>query len=221
MWAVASLVLGIFSFMCIPFLGGVLAIVFAAIAKKRIKESEGDLGGSGLATAGLVLGIVNLSILLICAAILIPWTLINIGETRTVTRTVDIQGAERVTAELDMRSGNLDVGGGADELFEGIFTYNVKKWEPEVDYHIDHGQGLLTVEQGGGRWTPCFWSVRNDWEIKFKNGVPLDLVANTSSGNSTFDLRPLSLLSLDINSSSGSVEADLSGSMPDLRRVSV
>ena len=220
-WAVVSLILGVLSFMCIPFLGGVLAIVFGAIAKSRIKRSKGKLGGSGLATAGLVLGIVNLSILIVIAAIMVPWTLVNIGETRTITRTVAVQGAERVTAELDMRSGSMNVEGGADDLFEGTFTYNIKRWEPEIDYSINRGQGLLTVKQGGGWWIPTFWFIRNDWEIKLKNSVPLDLVATISSGDSTFDLKSLSLLSLDINSSSGSVNADLSGDLPDLRRVSI
>lgn len=61
--AVASLVLGIIGVVTCPLLIlSVLAIVFGALARKRIKASGGQLGGKGQATAGLVLGIVGLLI---------------------------------------------------------------------------------------------------------------------------------------------------------------
>jgi len=220
-WAIASLVLGILSFMCIPFIGAVLAIVFGIIAKNGIKRSKGELGGSGLATAGLVLGIVNLSFLLIFAVAAVPWFIINIGRTETVTRTVAAQGAQSVTADLEIDSGSLHVGGGAGDMFEGTFTYNIKKWEPEIDYGVRGDVGELSVQQGGGWWIPTFWFIRNDWEIDFSNNMPLDLSANLSSGDGVFDLKTLSLHTLDVNASSGDVSVDLSGDMPDLRRVSL
>jgi hypothetical protein len=52
--AVASFVL---SLLWLGGLGAVLAVIFAAIGKKQIRES--GQGGSGLATAGLVIGIVG------------------------------------------------------------------------------------------------------------------------------------------------------------------
>ncbi len=84
-WAVASLVLGILSFMCLPFIAAAVAIVFGAIAKSGIKRSRGEMGGSGMATAGIVLGVVNLALLLIFAAALVPWIVINIGRPRPST----------------------------------------------------------------------------------------------------------------------------------------
>lgn len=50
-WAVAALVLGVVG----AFL---LAVVVGLIAKKKIRESNGKLGGDGLATAGIALGAV-------------------------------------------------------------------------------------------------------------------------------------------------------------------
>ena len=57
-WAKASLIMGILGLTFLPIVGGVLAIVFARIAKKQILHT--DLEGDGLATAGQTLGIVSL-----------------------------------------------------------------------------------------------------------------------------------------------------------------
>jgi|SRR5687768_10768732 len=58
--AVASLVLGI---LWIYWIGSILAVVFGAVARKQITESNGAQSGGGLATAGLVLGLVGLGTL--------------------------------------------------------------------------------------------------------------------------------------------------------------
>lgn len=57
--AIASLVLGI---LWIWGLGSLLAVIFATVSKNQIRASRGHQGGSGLATAGLVLGIIGLAI---------------------------------------------------------------------------------------------------------------------------------------------------------------
>jgi hypothetical protein len=54
---VASLVLGL---LWIAGLGSLLAVIFGGVAKRQIRESNGRQGGLGMATAGIVLGIVGL-----------------------------------------------------------------------------------------------------------------------------------------------------------------
>jgi hypothetical protein len=218
-WAVASLILGILSWLCLPFAAAVLAVVFAILAKKEVKRGEGRVTGSGLATAGLVLGIVNLAILFIFAAIWIPWAIINIGETRTVNRTVNLEGAETVVAEFDIHDGSLQIDGGTNRLMRGEFTYNVDKWEPDIDYSVRGGTGELSVKQGGGWWLPVFWTAESEWKIELNEDVPIDLTADLSSGEGDFNLSSLSLLSVDIDTSSGSTNADISGEQPSLREV--
>jgi len=218
-WAVASLVLGILSFMCLPFIAAVVAVVFGAIAKSGIKRSRGETGGSGLATAGIVLGVINLALLLIFAAALVPYIVLNIGETETINRSVALQGAQSVSADLEMDSGNLNVSGGAGSMFEGTFTYNIKRWEPEIDYGVRQDVGELSVRQGGDWWIPAFWFIHNDWDIRFANSVPLDITATLSSGDGDFDLKSLALRSLNADASSGDLGVDLSGDKPELRRV--
>ncbi len=51
--AIASLVLGLVGLLLLPLPCGILAIVFSVVSKKKIK--------SGMATAGLVLGIIDIA----------------------------------------------------------------------------------------------------------------------------------------------------------------
>jgi hypothetical protein len=55
--ATASLVTGITSIVCCGPLMGVPAIVLGLVSRNRIAQSSGTLGGRGLATAGMALGI--------------------------------------------------------------------------------------------------------------------------------------------------------------------
>jgi hypothetical protein len=54
--AIASLVLGICSFLCLGFLTGIPAIILGALGLVKIEQSRGDLKGKGMAIAGIVMG---------------------------------------------------------------------------------------------------------------------------------------------------------------------
>lgn len=65
--AVASLVLGLIGILFLPCRGiglitSVLAIIFGVISSRSIKSSRGTETGSGMAIAGLVLGIVSVAL---------------------------------------------------------------------------------------------------------------------------------------------------------------
>ncbi len=72
--AVASLILGILSFLCLSILAGIPAIILGHISKSNIRKSMGRLKGGGMATAGLIMGYISVSAIpiLIIAAIAIP-----------------------------------------------------------------------------------------------------------------------------------------------------
>jgi hypothetical protein len=60
--AIASLVVGIISLTCAGYLGivlGPMALIFATKARTRIERSGGWIKGSGIATAGIVLGVIG------------------------------------------------------------------------------------------------------------------------------------------------------------------
>jgi hypothetical protein len=218
--AIAALILSIFSFMCLPILGAALAIVFGLLARGEIKRSQGKLGGRGMALAGIILGFANMVILFILAAIFISLAIFRVGETQTVNRAVQAQGAKSLAASLEIRNGNLNVDGGAGDIFEGSFTFNVKGWQPAIDYSLNDGEGDLTVTQGDSKF-PGLWRTRNDWQVKFNDSFPLDLSAGISSADARFRLDTLPVTSLIVDNSSGNVITDLSGNKPDLTRVKI
>jgi hypothetical protein len=57
--ATTSLVLGIISLVMCGFLTGIPAMILGRQAKREIRESNGQLGGDGLATAGFVTGLIG------------------------------------------------------------------------------------------------------------------------------------------------------------------
>jgi hypothetical protein len=72
--AIVALVLGVISFMGLFFIAGVGAIATGHLARREIRASGGQVSGGGLATAGLVLGYINvlLSILGLIGLCLLP-----------------------------------------------------------------------------------------------------------------------------------------------------
>ena len=67
--AVASLVLGILSWVVLPVLGAIGAIVCGHMARRDIRASRGALGGDGMAVTGLVLGYAHLVVMLIAVVV--------------------------------------------------------------------------------------------------------------------------------------------------------
>lgn len=71
--AVVSLVLGIASYVVIPLIGAIGAIITGNLARKEIRQNPSTLTGEGLAQWGMILGWVNigLSVVGMCLAFLI------------------------------------------------------------------------------------------------------------------------------------------------------
>ncbi|MDH5507439.1 MAG: DUF4190 domain-containing protein, partial [Anaerolineae bacterium] len=71
--AIVSLVSGIAGWSVVPFFGAVVAIITGHMAKREIRESNQEVGGGGLALAGLILGYgcLGAALLVACGAIII------------------------------------------------------------------------------------------------------------------------------------------------------
>lgn len=69
--AMVSMIAGIIGWVLAPLLGSLVAIVTGHMAKREIRESAGRIEGDGMATAGLVLGYLQLvpALLCICAIV--------------------------------------------------------------------------------------------------------------------------------------------------------
>ena len=69
--AIASLVLSIVALVtCLIFLG-IPAVIFGYMAKKNIRESRGTIGGDPLATAGLIIGWIEIGLMILFIIIFI------------------------------------------------------------------------------------------------------------------------------------------------------
>ena len=70
--AILSTISGAASFFVVPFIGAIAALITGYMAKSEIKKSNGMVEGEGFATAGIVMGWINigLSIMVCCLIIL-------------------------------------------------------------------------------------------------------------------------------------------------------
>lgn len=60
--AMVSLGAGILGFLCLPFIGSIVAIITGFMQKGKIKSNPAEYGGAGLAKAGTILGFVALAL---------------------------------------------------------------------------------------------------------------------------------------------------------------
>lgn len=82
--AIASLVLGV---LWIYWLGSILALIFGYLAKKEIRNAKEQLDGNGLATAGIVLGWVGISTMVLMIGIVIIAALVDTQQHKTTPNT--------------------------------------------------------------------------------------------------------------------------------------
>lgn len=132
------------------------------------------------------------------------------GEVFTLDRTVELDGAREVRAEIDMGAGILTVSDGAPALMEAEFIYNITAWEPQVSYEVTGSTGLLEVRQpqlpdinlGNNRY---------EWDLQFAGDVPLDLQVRLGAGQYDLRLQGLTLSNLDVQVGAGRATIDISG----------
>jgi len=70
-FAIASLICSIAGWFLVPFIGGVLGVIFGHIARREIRQSQGWKSGDGLALAGLIIGYIHITLVVLAVAALI------------------------------------------------------------------------------------------------------------------------------------------------------
>jgi len=138
---------------------------------------------------------------------------VEVGELRTERRSVEVENAESVKVNLRLAVGELDVGGAAEDprLMEADFAYNVAAWEPGVDYEVVGDSGELSVQQRGLDEGIPTRDVRNEWDLRLNDRVPVDLTVQMGGGVGNLDLDNLALTGLNLDVGAGSTRVDLSG----------
>jgi hypothetical protein len=134
----------------------------------------------------------------------------RVGTLRTESQSVELGDAESVRVEINLGAGDLQVTGGAEELLEADFTYNVTRLKPEVEYT----NGRLVVRHPEVEGLPALRGItdfRNEWVLRFYDGVPIDLSVNMGAGTGNLQMAGLPLTGLDVHLGAGEYTVDLSG----------
>jgi len=75
--ATVSLVMGILTWILLPIVGAIVAIITGHMAKTEIRNSMGGISGDGLATAGLVLGYIQLILVVVPVCVIVVLALLG------------------------------------------------------------------------------------------------------------------------------------------------
>jgi len=135
----------------------------------------------------------------------------QVGKMQHDSKSVDPENARSAHAQLMMGAGELHITGGADQLMEADFSYNVSDWKPKVSYDVSGDEGELVVKQGSAGGGGLSGGARNEWDISFNDEVPTDLVVQMGAGESDLDLDSLTLKGLDLQMGAGKTTIDLTG----------
>ena len=135
----------------------------------------------------------------------------QVGKMQSESKSVDPKNADSARAKLQMGAGELNVTGGADQLMEADFSYNVSEWKPKVTYDASGKKGELLVKQGGANSGSLGAKARNEWDITMNEEVPTALVVKMGAGESDLDLDSLSLKGVDLKMGAGKSTVDLTG----------
>jgi hypothetical protein len=163
------------------------------------------------------------------------------GDVMTEDKAVETQGAQSARVELRMGAGKVTVRGGASDLMNATFSYNVPAWKPIVDYVVTNDQGRLLVREPNSSYSFSA-KYRYDWDIRLNSSTPIDLEVKTGAGNSNLDLSdmmvrtltvdagassavikgsPTAMTSMDVKTGVGSVNIDLTGDWKNSATVHV
>ncbi len=124
-------------------------------------------------------------------------------------RVVELDKSELTRVHLAMGSGELEVKGGATELLEADFDYNVPAWKPSIAHHANATQSDLEISQGTG--TTLFGKTENRWQLVLNDAMPMGVTAHFGAGRARMKLGSLNLRNVELHMGAGEVEMDLRG----------
>lgn len=136
----------------------------------------------------------------------------QVGPLQIENSSLPLGDAKSVNAQIEMGVGKLSLGGGAENLMDANFIYNLASWKPEVSYAVNDGVGNLKVSQPTNVDVRSFsGDVRYEWNILLNNDVPINLRTILGAGDGSLKLGGMLLTGLQAQSGAGNVTVDLSG----------
>ncbi|MBN2394926.1 MAG: hypothetical protein JXC36_00500 [Candidatus Atribacteria bacterium] len=156
-------------------------------------------------------------IAIFCRIILVTFMVISlsacwdIGDLVEENLTIDLKSADKVNVTAALYHGDIFISGEKQiPLLISKFSYNLTRWNPEVNYTVDGGEGYLKIVQKKntkGLFNPTI----NHWFLQFNEDVPLKMDIVMGSGNSQLDLNSVNLIDLKAVIGTGDTLIDLTG----------
>ncbi len=162
--------------------------------------------------AVVVLGLIFvIAVMLVVSNIVGQVTNPTVGDLRTETQSIALGEAQSVVVDIDMGVGKLNVAGNANELMDATFTYNIESWKPVLSYDVKGTEGTLLVRQPNQGTISTSPGTRYEWNLYFKNDVPMTMRVNVGVGDGDLKFGGLDLSRLEVNSGVGNTTIDLTG----------
>lgn len=144
----------------------------------------------------LIVAVLTLSTLACSFTVNVPT--IETGPDQTYTiQEPDPEDKEPVDLSLQVGAANIELSGGASGLVEGTVIYNLGDWEPKLT-RADHS---LEIHQGKSGDVGGFNvnDIKNEWDLKLTQSVPLDLSIEAGAYTGRMDLSGVPLRTLEIH----------------------
>jgi N-terminal domain of toast_rack, DUF2154/Domain of unknown function (DUF5668) len=125
------------------------------------------------------------------------------------TKMVDLKGAKSVRMMVHMPAGELHIEGGAAQLLEGDFYQSASWGAPTVDYQVQDGVGMLSINQESSN--TVMTRSDNNWKLKVTDQVPVDLEVDVGAGRGDLNLSKVDLTRMKLNIGAGQATVDLTG----------
>jgi hypothetical protein len=140
----------------------------------------------------------------------------------SMDKKIELGQAESTQVSIAIGVGKLSISGGAEGLLDARFEYENPDWKPEVTYDVEKGFGRLAVKQPDSK-VDAKTHVRYDWNLRFRNKVPKDLVIEMGDGDVRYDwnLRLTDKVPTDLVIEMGVGKVDLDTRGVNLRRLKV
>lgn len=141
---------------------------------------------------------------------------INTGPTQQVEHQIELQDASRVQVTVGFGGGTLNIQGGAENLLDGEFTYNLDDLKPVVEYEKEGEVGKLVIRHqvDALNWDPTV-EVRNEWQLNLSDRVPLEMNLDVGGSNGTLELGGLRLTDLDLTAGAADMTVRFREPNPD------
>lgn len=132
------------------------------------------------------------------------------GKTKDETILIEKDKAEKLDVELQLGIGEITVEKGAKDWIEGTAQYNIDKLAPKVKYDLRGKTGKISIDHKGST-NVRLGKIKNIWDIKLNEDIPMDLSIETGASDAEIDLQGLQLEKLTINTGVGDLNVNLGG----------